>query len=48
MIILIDNGHGVNTPGKCSPDGLFREYRYTREIAAEVVKRLRAAGYDAR
>lgn len=48
MIVLIDNGHGVNTPGKCSPDGLFREYRYTREIAAEVVKRLRAAGYDAR
>lgn len=30
MIILIDNGHGVNTPGKCSPDGLFRE-RYTAD-----------------
>ena len=20
MIVLIDNGHGANTPGKCSPD----------------------------
>ena len=47
MKILIDNGHGINTPGKCSPDGKFREYKYTREIAIEVVKRLRAEGYDA-
>ena len=28
MKILIDNGHGINTPGKCSPDGKFREYKY--------------------
>ena len=47
MKILIDNGHGINTPGKCSPDGKFREFKYTREIAIEVVKRLRAEGYDA-
>ena len=47
MKILIDNGHGVNTAGKCSPDGKFREYKYTREIAIEVVKRLKAEGYDA-
>ena len=32
MKILIDNGHGENTPGKRSPDGLFREYKYAREI----------------
>ena len=47
MKILIDNGHGINTPGKCSPDGKFREYKYAREIAIEVVKRLKAEGYDA-
>jgi N-acetylmuramoyl-L-alanine amidase len=45
--ILIDNGHGSNTPGKRSPDGLFREYAYAREIAAEVAFRLRREGYDA-
>ena len=33
MKILIDNGHGSNTPGKCSPDGRLMEYSYTREIA---------------
>lgn len=47
MKILIDNGHGSNTPGKRSPDGLFREYAYTREIAGEVVSQLRRQGYDA-
>lgn len=47
MKILIDNGHGMETPGKCSPDGLFREYAYTREIAARIVSRLVMLGYDA-
>lgn len=45
--IWIDNGHGSNTAGKRSPDGLFREYAYTREIAAKVVFRLKKMGYDA-
>ena len=47
MIILIDNGHGQETAGKRSPDGRLREYKYAREIAAEVVKRLKAQGYNA-
>lgn len=47
MKILLDNGHGSNTPGKRSPDGLFREYAYTREIAVEVASALRKHGYDA-
>ena len=36
MKILIDNGHGENTPGKRSPDGKFREYSYAREIAKNI------------
>lgn len=47
MKILIDNGHGNNTPGKRSPDGLLRECYYTREIAASVASKLRKEGYDA-
>ena len=38
MKILIDNGHGENTPGKCSPDGRLKEWAYTREIADRVMK----------
>lgn len=47
MRILIDNGHGEETPGKRSPDGKFREYKYTREIASEIEGRLKNSGYDA-
>ena len=47
MKILIDNGHGHNTPGKRSPDGKFREYAYNREIAKRIVADLIDRGYDA-
>lgn len=33
MIVLIDNGHGSDTPGKCSPDRKLKEYLKSREIA---------------
>ncbi len=47
MKILIDNGHGVETAGKRSPDGSLREYSYTREIARRIVQALRNEGFDA-
>lgn len=47
MKVLIDNGHGENTPGKRSPDGRLREWSYTREIADMVVTGLRKRGLDA-
>lgn len=55
MKILLDNGHGVDTPGKCSPDSskgytsspyLFREYAWAREIAQACFSVLKARGYD--
>lgn len=47
-VILIDNGHGKETPGKRSPDGSFREYAWTREVARMVCDIFQAEGYDAR
>lgn len=47
MKVLIDNGHGENTPGKRSPDGRLREWSYTREIADMVIFGLRKKGVDA-
>ena len=47
MKILIDNGHGLNTPGKRSPDGTLIEAAYTREIARRIVSDLTDRGYDA-
>lgn len=46
MKILIDNGHGDNTPGKRSPDGKLLEWKYTRRVAKVVAARLERAGYD--
>lgn len=45
--VLIDNGHGINTPGKRSPDGSLREYAYTREIAIRVEEELKKHGVEA-
>lgn len=47
MIVLIDNGHGANTPGKCSPDKQIREYSYTREIAYLLEQKLKEKGITA-
>lgn len=46
MKILIDNGHGIQTKGKRSPDGKFLEYAYTRELARRIVTTLKSRGYD--
>lgn len=48
MIILIDNGHGRETPGKRSPDGRLREYAWAREIARRIAIALQREGIDAR
>lgn len=47
MKILIDNGHGVDTPGKRSPDGKFREYAWNRLIASRIVAALTDLGHEA-
>lgn len=48
MVLLIDNGHGSNTPGKCSPDGQHREWRWTRDFAERLCIALIKRGHDAR
>lgn len=48
MIILIDNGHGFDTKGKCSPDGKYQEWAWAREMAAMIVHEMKGRGYDAR
>lgn len=47
MKILIDNGHGRETPGKRSPDGRLLEYAQNRLLACGIVDGLTARGLDA-
>ena len=44
---MIDAGHGIDTPGKRSPDGSFLEYLWNRQIADLVIARLVSRGVDA-
>lgn len=44
MIVLLDAGHGSKTPGKRSPDGVFREYEFNRDIVKRVRERLESLG----
>ena len=46
-LILIDNGHGINTPGKRSPDGKLQEWQYNRTIAVAVLEHLAMRGIRA-
>lgn len=48
VIVLLDNGHGRETPGKRSPDGRLMEWEYTRRLARAIEARLLAQGIDAR
>ena len=47
MKILIDNGHGIDTKGKRSPDGRLLEYAQNRLLAGRIVSALQARGHDA-
>lgn len=44
FILILDNGHGSNTPGKCSPDRTLREYAWTRIMTDLIARKARAKG----
>ena len=47
-VILIDNGHGINTKGKCSPDKTLLEWKWNRQVALLLFDELRKRGIDSR
>lgn len=47
MKVLIDAGHGIDTAGKRSPDGKFREYLWNREVADLMYEEFLELGVDA-
>ena len=44
--VILDNGHGAETPGKRSPDGKHREWRWCRDTAADIAARLLSLGIE--
>jgi len=44
--IILDAAHGEEVPGKRSPDGVFREYKWSRDIVLLLTPKLIAQGYE--
>lgn len=44
MIVILGTAHLTTTPGKCSPDGKFRECIYSREITKMIKEELEKKG----
>ena len=42
--MILGTAHGSNVPGKRSPDGKFREYKFSREVIAMLKPRLESHG----
>lgn len=42
VVVLLDSGHGIDTPGKRSPDGEIKEWEYTKELALAIADELRS------
>lgn len=47
MIVILGTAHLGTTPGKCSPDGKFRECEYSREIVKMIQEDLKEKGITA-
>lgn len=46
ITIMLDNGHGKETPGKSSPDDRLQEWKWTREMVSMINEVLTEEGYD--
>ena len=46
LLVILDNGHGENTKGKCSPDKRLLEWDWTREISSRLHNLLVMNGID--
>lgn len=40
IVVILDAGHGKDTPGKCAPDKSLYEWQWNREIVAMLCERL--------
>ncbi len=45
LLIILDPAHGEETPGKRSPDGRHREYRWSRDRLKSIAPQLIELGY---
>lgn len=45
LVIILDPAHGEEVPGKGSPDGTHKEYKWSREICEKLKTHLTCLGF---
>lgn len=45
ITIILGTAHLKSTPGKRSPDGAFREYKFSRDVCLDIQRTLSELGY---
>lgn len=45
ICIILGTAHGYEVAGKCSPDGKFKEYEWSRDVCDKLCKQLQDDGY---
>lgn len=46
LVVLLDNGHGCNTKGKCAPDKSLYEWKWSREIVKYIHEKLKTLNIE--
>lgn len=46
IVVILDPAHGVDVRGKCSPDGLHKEYLWSRQRIENIKALLISKGYE--
>lgn len=46
MVVILGTAHGSNIGGKCSPDGKFREYKWSRQMCRMIKEKLLQLGIE--
>jgi N-acetylmuramoyl-L-alanine amidase len=45
LVVILDPAHGIDTPGKRSPDGVHLEYIWSRKVCRMLEQALKQKGF---
>lgn len=46
LVVILDNGHGIDTNGKCAPDKSLYEWQWCRDVVKHIYEKLKALNIE--
>jgi len=46
LVVILDNGHGIDTRGKCAPDKSLYEWQWCRDIVKHIYEKLKTLNIE--